>query len=323
MPQSLPTKRGSTWAPKAIKYREGLRPISCATTTIRQRRFSCAPIRNVKLTDSNVSLQNRLLRVCREWVLDELQSRQREENPTVEEVQRNLLSQMGRLMHLSPSKLPEVRLNEDVEQRDRFVRLLMIHAKKKKLREFPRDESECVRLLGQWLRHNTLPNGKDVKQRGIYQVLAVDGFDGLEAKHLKGYVSGLWHPERRRPDYKKHSRAVRCMYNWIEASLAISSLTGTDSACVVFLALLTCYRQGLSQLLMDDEVASQTKRAQWWVEEFLHRNVNYYKDVQKVNKVLLNELGKVYTDNFDNWQDVGAELLKNLCNKRLDDKMLT
>lgn len=266
-------------------------------------------------------------------MLDELlESRQRdhlaprESNPTVMQVQRSFLNNLALRMHFPPEEIiptsaQQSSSHDDDSERDRFVRLLMIHANKKKIREFPRDESECVRLLRQWLRYNTLPNGKDVKQRGIYRVLAVDGLDGFEAKHLKAYVSGLWYPDQRRPEYKRHDGAVRCMYDWIEANPDVSSLTGTDSACVVFLALLNCYRRGLPRLLMDDEIASQTKRARCWAEGFLHRDVSFYRDVRKVTDVLLDELCEVYADAFENWHDVGTEFLKSLCNKRLDGKM--
>lgn len=209
------------------------------------------------------------------------------------------------------------------DYRDHLIRLLLTTTtttKKKRLRELPHDEAECLRLLSQWLRCNTLPNGKDVAQRHMYRILAVDGFDGLEAKDLKNYVSSIWNPTGCRLEYRLHGTAVRDMYDWIDASPEVSSLTGTDSACVVFLALLELYGQHLSRVMMDDEVAHQTQRARLGVEGFLHRNASYYKDVRKVNEVMLKTLGLVYSKRFEQWQKVGSELLTALCHKRLAEK---
>lgn len=235
------------------------------------------------------------------------------ENPTWAHCQRQVLSDVARWLDM-PRVLDDY---HDDSVRERLVQLLLTSAKKKRHRDLPRDEGECLRLLGQWLRHNTLSNGKDVKTRQVYRLLAVDGFDGLEAKDLKQYVSGIWNPSSRRQEYKIHAEAVRSMYDWIDVSQQVSSLTGTDSACIVFLALLKLYKRDLKHVLMNDEIASQTNRAQLSVEGFLHRNANYYKDVRKVDDAMLDALGTAYANVFPEWQSVGKELLVNLCNKRL------
>ncbi|GFQ91198.1 ribonucleoside-diphosphate reductase subunit M2 [Trichonephila clavata] len=122
----------------------------------------------------------------------------------------------------------------------------------------------------------------DVKERDIYQLLAVDGFDGFEAKHLKFYLSVILDQKVVRHEYRFHIKAVRAMYRWFESQPKVSSLTGTDSGCVVFLTLLQLYMNKLQ--LMDDEVTLQVHLAKRLAEGFLHRNANYYKDVRNVTE---------------------------------------
>ncbi|GFR19963.1 uncharacterized protein TNCT_325881 [Trichonephila clavata] len=82
------------------------------------------------------------------------------------------------------------------------------------------------------------------------------------------------------------------MYRWFESQPQVSSLTETDSGCVVFLTLLQLYVNKLEML--EDEITLQVHLAKRSAEGFLHRNANYYKDVRNVMEALLQELGNIY-----------------------------
>ncbi|GFR14686.1 ribonucleoside-diphosphate reductase subunit M2 [Trichonephila clavata] len=182
-------------------------------------------------------------------------------------------------------------MNQNAYVKDQLLQLLSKGIKRKNLKHIPQDESEWIHLLNVWLRQSTMDH--DVKERDIYQLLAVDGFDGFEAKHLKFYLSVIldqkvvWH------EYRFHIKAVRAMYRWFESQPKVSSLTGTDSGCVVFLTLLQLYMNKLQ--LMDDEVTLQVHLAKRLAEGFLHRNANYYKDVRNVTE-RCGGLGKINPD---------------------------
>ncbi|GFQ80494.1 ribonucleoside-diphosphate reductase subunit M2 [Trichonephila clavata] len=106
----------------------------------------------------------------------------------------------------------------------------------------------------------------DVKERDIYRWLAVDGFDGFEAKHLKLYLSAILDQKFIRQEYRLHIKAVLAMYRWFDSQPQMSSLTGTDSGCVVFLTLLQLYVNKLE--MMEDEITLQ-KKAEWalnWIQ---------------------------------------------------------
>ncbi|GFY55662.1 uncharacterized protein TNIN_424451 [Trichonephila inaurata madagascariensis] len=77
--------------------------------------------------------------------------------------------------------------------------------------------------------------------------VAVDGFDGFEAKHLKLYLSAILDQKFVRQEYRLHVKAVRAMCRWFESQPQVSSLTEMDSGCVVFLTLLQLYMNKLEK----------------------------------------------------------------------------
>ncbi|GFS53161.1 uncharacterized protein TNCV_4516921 [Trichonephila clavipes] len=158
----------------------------------------------------------------------------------------------------------------------------------------------------------TQHNGSDVKERDIYRLLAVDGFDGFEAKHLKLYLPSILDQKFIRQEYRLHVKAVRAMYQWFESQPQVSSLTGTDSGCVVFLTLLQLYMNNLE--MMEDEITLQMHLAKRSEEGFFHRNANYYKDVRNVTEALLQELGNIYVQEWQDkdWTFVANEQLTRL-----------
>lgn len=179
-----------------------------------------------------------------------------------------------------------------------------------KSRYLPKNEQEWQRLLNQWLRNPSNKIGKDeVKHRTVYRLLAVDGFDGVLGQDLKDYLPNVLSNGLRK-EYQRHSRAVRKMYSWLEDDPRVASLTGTDSACVVFLALIRLFTSQIA--VLDDQVRVQVERARHNVENYLNRNSNYYKDVQNVDAELLDELSQVYVDVHPDWSPQGLEILNYL-----------
>lgn len=150
-------------------------------------------------------------------------------------------------------------LYADEMQRDRLATLLLNDVKHKNVKLLPRDELEWNRLLTGWLRR-----GPVVKDRLVYQLLAVDGFDGVESHHLKSYLPNVIDPGCIRQQYRLHVMAVRYMYEWFESKPEVSSLTGTDSACVVFLALVQLYAEDQK----DEMIVLQAHKAKVWGEGF-------------------------------------------------------
>ncbi|GFR03762.1 uncharacterized protein TNCT_320351 [Trichonephila clavata] len=146
--------------------------------------------------------------------------------------------------------------------------------------------------------------------------LPIAGFDGFEANHLKFYLSVILDQKVVRHEYRFHIKAVRALYRWFESQPKVSSLTGTDSGCVVFLTLLQLYMNKLQ--LMDDEVTLQVHLAKRLAEGFLHRNANYYKGVRNVTEVLLQELGNIYVEEWQgkDWTCVANEQLARLMNNK-------
>lgn len=176
------------------------------------------------------------------------------------------------------------------------------------MKDIPVDESEWMKLLNQWIRNNS--SDDVVFTREIYQILAVDGFRGFRPKDLKQYLATILIPIR--AEYRMHSQGVRAMYEFFDEDLNIESLTGTDSACVIFLALLNFYVSNLE--LLDDQICYQVQQAKSWAEGFLHKHSEYYHDIKNVNENVIKTLGNVYSQQFTDardWKTVGEELLKN------------
>lgn len=180
---------------------------------------------------------------------------------------------------------------------------------KQTIKDIPLDESEWLKLLNQWIRTNS---SEDVVfNREIYKILAVDGFRGFRPKDLKHYLADILLPIR--AEYRIHAQSVRAMYEFFNDHLNIQSLTGTDSACVIFLALLHFYVSKLE--LSDDQICFQIQQAKSWAEGFLHKHSSYYHDIKKVNEDVIRTLGNVYSELFtdgEDWKTIGRELLKNL-----------
>ena len=204
---------------------------------------------------------------------------------------------------------------EDEIPRQRLLTLLLNDIKCKNIKQLPQNESEWTRQLTLWLRQNT----SEIKNRTMCRLLAVDGFEGLEPKYLKFYLKNVLNPSYLRREYRIHLMAVRKMYEWFDSRPEVSCLTGTDSGCIVFLALLQLYGRELKHVMMNDQVARHVDCAREWVENFLYRNVNYYKDVHNVTEELLGELGQSYKETWKGqpgWEQVGQEKLQGLdCTK--------
>lgn len=187
---------------------------------------------------------------------------------------------------------------------------LLAATSKKYFIDVPADNSEWTKLLNKWLKANT--SGAVLSNRVVYRILAVDGFRGFKPKHLTSYLPEVLLPLRE--EYKSHVRGVRNMYDFFDKNEKVSSLTGTDSACVIFLALLHWYERRMEKDLMkDDQITFQVKQAKLWAEGHLQQNGEYYHDVKNVDENLLEMFGEIYGEEFKNddesWKVIGCELL--------------
>lgn len=180
---------------------------------------------------------------------------------------------------------------------------------KQTVKNIPFEYSEWLKLFNQWIRCNS--EKEVIFDRKIFEILAVDGFRGIGVKDLKQYLGGILLPVR--VEYRTHIQGIRAMYEHFDENLIIESLIGTDSACVIFLALLHLYINHLE--IFDDQVFIRVRRARLWAEGFLHNHRDYYRDLKQVNENVLTTLGNVYTQQFHNdeeWKKIGKELIKHL-----------
>ncbi|GFQ83349.1 uncharacterized protein TNCT_423371 [Trichonephila clavata] len=262
------------------------------------------PFQPFPLKHLETELQTDLKRLLQQKVVYQCLVGGREE--TIEQHRWKVLQQVAEWLHI-PHALST---HQDDCVKDQVLQLLSKGIKRKHFKKIPQDESEWTHLLNVWLRRNTM--NQDVKERDIYRWLAVDGFDGFEAKHLKLYLLAILDQKCIRQEYRLHIKAVRAMYRWFESQPQVSSLTGTDSGCVVFLTLLQLYVNKLE--MMEDEITLQVHLAKRSAEGFLHRNANYYKDVRNVTEALLQELGNIYVQEWQgkDWTSVANEQLGRL-----------
>lgn len=198
----------------------------------------------------------------------------------------------------------------DSSYRDHLMTLLS-SASKHNVKDIPQDESEWLKLLNQWIRNES--NEEIIFNREIYKILAVDGFYGFKPKDLKYYLTGILLPLQ--SEFKMHTKGIRAMYEFFDQNSNIESLSGTDSACAIFLALLDLYAPLLNNILIDDQVRFQLQQVKSWAEGFLHKHSEYYRDVKHVDETLLKMLVNVYSEQFTDEKKmkyVGGELFKNL-----------
>lgn len=176
----------------------------------------------------------------------------------------------------------------------------------KRMKQIPTDIRDWERLLKQWLNHHQVMN------RDLFRLLAVDGFSG---EGLKKYLHDVLDSKKMRREYQLHARAVRDMYQAMDAHPHVSSLVGTDSACVIFLALLKLFTETFTEVMLDSDMAVHLQNIKRRSEMGLHRNANYYKDVHAVTDAVLDELGEVYKSCGHDWSRVGKEQLYKVVNE--------
>lgn len=196
----------------------------------------------------------------------------------------------------------------NTKYRDQLMTLLA-SAFKQTIKDMPIDESEWLKLMNQWIRINSLNDV--IFNREIYQILAVDGFRGFRPKDLKYYLTSILLPIR--VEYEMHAQGVRAMYDFFNENVNIESLTGTDSACVILLALLDFYTSNL--VILDDQICLKIQQAKFWAEGFLHKHSEYYHDINNVNEDVIKMLGNIYCQHFTDkkdWKTVGKEIIYNL-----------
>lgn len=190
--------------------------------------------------------------------------------------------------------------------REQLINLLAI-VSKQNLKDAQLHKTEWNRLLHEWLKKNCVND--IIFSRDIYRILAVDGFHGLHAENLKRYLPGILGPIRH--EYRLHASGVRAMYEFFDDDLNIESITGTDSAYIVYLALLHFYSTRMQ--LSDDQVCYQIEQAISWTEGKLQKQSTYYPDLKCVNEDVIHTLANVYVQQFRNeqdWKVVGNELLR-------------
>lgn len=223
-------------------------------------------------------------------------------NISLLQCRRNVLQEIAEWFHEKST------VDETLHYRENLA-LLFANASIKRNKQMPLDETDWNRRLVQWMRRNNMTSDDLIKNREVYRLLGIDGFRGYKAKHLKNYFSNLL--QNLRPEYRDHTQAVRLLYEWFDTHEALVSLTGTESACIIYLALLTLYAEHLKSLLLDDQILARVKSAQVSAEGFLHERAEHHRDIRKVDDSLLKTLGQIYIDYFrkEEWKCVGHELL--------------
>lgn len=128
---------------------------------------------------------------------------------------------------------------------------------------------DLIRFLGILFAKNSIPGKsnrcreeKICKKRSLNALLAVDGFCGFLPRDYKHYVEHL-----KKSQADPHVRGVRSMYALFDESNLLYNLTGTDSACFVFLALLKLYSE--RHRSTDDQTRFVIGRTRKYVESFL------------------------------------------------------
>lgn len=146
-----------------------------------------------------------------------------------------------------------------------------------------------------------------LKLRHLNTLLAVDGFAGYMPSQFQNYITNL---DCRKPHYLKiHCEAVRKMYNAFKDVDVLSGLTGTDSACVVYLALL--------RLLLntnDHQIQLIVEKLIKNAEGYLQTNARYYRDIRSVEHEL-DTLGQIYVHCVNSEQVVRRVLYEKLNSK--------
>lgn len=145
------------------------------------------------------------------------------------------------------------------------------------------------------------PNDKEkiIKPKDLYILLGVDGFSGYGPNDMKNYIENLKFGSENR-----HIETVRNMYSLD----IVKSLSGTDAACLIFLALMAVYKKFIkddSALLIINSFESDTKT-------YLSKNAKYYKNITQALEQIY-ELENFYTANVD------EEIIKQIANLKASD----
>lgn len=160
-----------------------------------------------------------------------------------------------------------------------------------------------------WIRNNA--EGAD---RKIFRLVACDGFRTMvtSVQDLKEYLPNVIEISQSKSIVKKHTRAVRRMYDWFDNETSVSALTGLDSACFVFLSLIRLFKMTLGMNL-DDQVRVVMDSCEISTQSFLQRRAaTRFKDVLGVDYKKLDKLGEIYTNSFPEWEGYVEELLNQL-----------
>ena len=207
-----------------------------------------------------------------------------------------------------------LRVNEqpfqDYTYRNQLITLL-VSTSKSPVKEIPLNEQEWTKLLNQWVKTQILEN--IIFNREIYEILAVDGFDGFRPAELKNYLRGILKPIRN--EFKMHENGIRAMYRYIAGNPLVASLPGTHSGCIIFLALLKFYATSLVGWISDNQTMLTMENNINLAEAFLHDHSDYYRDIQNISLELLNILTEIYLESFNDFKHcvtVSKELLKKL-----------
>lgn len=131
------------------------------------------------------------------------------------------------------------------------------------------------------------PNSSEkiLRNNDLNKLLAVDGFSGYLPTDMKNYIQNLQYGT----GYDLHVDAVRKMYEITK----VMCLSGTDAACVVFLAIV----QVFSKYITDDETKLLLLNISHDVKNYLTKNSQYYKDIETCISHI-NDLIAFYQENM-------------------------
>lgn len=144
------------------------------------------------------------------------------------------------------------------------------------------------------------PNDKEkiIKSKDLGVLLGVDGFLGYAPSDMKNYIDNLKYGQN------IHVETVRKMYDLN----IVKSLSGTDASCLIFLALVSIYKNSVS----DDQAILAIDGVESDIKTYLSKNAKYYKDITTALNQL-NELVDFYKEN------VNEEEISKICALKVAD----
>lgn len=164
---------------------------------------------------------------------------------------------------------------------------------------------DAVKFLSILVRKDTIDREdkeKILKSNDINILLGVDGFSGYTPNEMKNYIENL----KCGSDGNAHVETVRKMYSLD----IVKNLSGTDAACIIYLALLSTYKEYIT----DDQVKFVIDNEESDIRSYLSKNAKYYHDITNTVKEL-DQLVAFYKENVPKIAEISVIKIAKLNEK--------